>query len=172
MFCHLLLHFLDFVPIDLDEWWAQRFLANIDKLSWCSSGICRPDKEMRPEAALAHWGEEALVGGALGQNEIQLDGQCWDATVKPTGNDFHWDSTSLSLSVTDAGHWRTSWNWRFSHPTPPKKDVMLLWNAVNWYFQEARYLHVFIWQKTGLCIRPVGYAYRNQTSPWTPIQHF
>ncbi len=25
--------FLDFVPIDLDEWWAQRFLANIDKLS-------------------------------------------------------------------------------------------------------------------------------------------
>ncbi|KAI3359814.1 hypothetical protein L3Q82_014185 [Scortum barcoo] len=22
-----------FVPIDLDEWWAQRFLANIDKLS-------------------------------------------------------------------------------------------------------------------------------------------
>ncbi|CAK6962980.1 MAPK regulated corepressor interacting protein 2-like [Scomber scombrus] len=23
----------DFVPIDLDEWWAQRFLANIDKLS-------------------------------------------------------------------------------------------------------------------------------------------
>lgn len=25
--------FSDFVPIDLDEWWAQRFLANIDKLS-------------------------------------------------------------------------------------------------------------------------------------------
>ncbi|XP_037113211.1 MAPK regulated corepressor interacting protein 2-like isoform X3 [Syngnathus acus] len=23
----------DFVPIDLDEWWAQRFLTNIDKLS-------------------------------------------------------------------------------------------------------------------------------------------
>lgn len=23
----------DFVPLDLDEWWAQRFLANIDKLS-------------------------------------------------------------------------------------------------------------------------------------------
>ncbi|KAM9780146.1 MAPK regulated corepressor interacting protein 2-like [Neosynchiropus ocellatus] len=23
----------DFQPIDLDEWWAQRFLANIDKLS-------------------------------------------------------------------------------------------------------------------------------------------
>ncbi|CAN9505258.1 unnamed protein product [Ophioblennius macclurei] len=23
----------NFVPIDLDEWWAQRFLANIDKLS-------------------------------------------------------------------------------------------------------------------------------------------
>lgn len=22
------------MPIDLDEWWAQRFLANIDKLSW------------------------------------------------------------------------------------------------------------------------------------------
>ncbi|XP_077474268.1 MAPK regulated corepressor interacting protein 2-like [Stigmatopora argus] len=26
-------HMDDFVPIDLDEWWAQRFLANIDKLS-------------------------------------------------------------------------------------------------------------------------------------------
>lgn len=26
-------HMNDFVPIDLDEWWAQRFLANIDKLS-------------------------------------------------------------------------------------------------------------------------------------------
>uniref|UniRef100_A0A3Q3J014 MAPK regulated corepressor interacting protein 2 n=1 Tax=Monopterus albus TaxID=43700 RepID=A0A3Q3J014_MONAL len=26
-------HINDFVPIDLDEWWAQRFLANIDKLS-------------------------------------------------------------------------------------------------------------------------------------------
>ncbi|XP_030646611.1 MAPK regulated corepressor interacting protein 2-like isoform X3 [Chanos chanos] len=23
----------NFVPIDLDEWWAQRFLANIDSLS-------------------------------------------------------------------------------------------------------------------------------------------
>ncbi|XP_070704009.1 MAPK regulated corepressor interacting protein 2-like [Pempheris klunzingeri] len=23
----------NFVPLDLDEWWAQRFLANIDKLS-------------------------------------------------------------------------------------------------------------------------------------------
>lgn len=28
--------FPGFVPIDLDEWWAQRFLANIDKLSWRS----------------------------------------------------------------------------------------------------------------------------------------
>lgn len=27
------LHMDNFVPIDLDEWWAQRFLANIDKLS-------------------------------------------------------------------------------------------------------------------------------------------
>lgn len=26
-------HMKDFVPLDLDEWWAQRFLANIDKLS-------------------------------------------------------------------------------------------------------------------------------------------
>lgn len=26
-------HMNNFVPIDLDEWWAQRFLANIDKLS-------------------------------------------------------------------------------------------------------------------------------------------
>ncbi|KAJ0058096.1 hypothetical protein NL108_007374 [Boleophthalmus pectinirostris] len=26
-------HMKNFVPIDLDEWWAQRFLANIDKLS-------------------------------------------------------------------------------------------------------------------------------------------
>lgn len=26
-------HMEHFVPIDLDEWWAQRFLANIDKLS-------------------------------------------------------------------------------------------------------------------------------------------
>lgn len=26
-------HMDDFVPIDLDEWWAQRFLENIDKLS-------------------------------------------------------------------------------------------------------------------------------------------
>ncbi|KAM6957356.1 MAPK regulated corepressor interacting protein 2-like [Aplochiton taeniatus] len=26
-------HMQDFVPLDLDEWWAQRFLANIDKLS-------------------------------------------------------------------------------------------------------------------------------------------
>ncbi|XP_029294019.1 MAPK regulated corepressor interacting protein 2-like isoform X1 [Cottoperca gobio] len=26
-------HVNNFVPIDLDEWWAQRFLANIDKLS-------------------------------------------------------------------------------------------------------------------------------------------
>ncbi|CAB1420250.1 unnamed protein product [Pleuronectes platessa] len=26
-------HIDNFVPIDLDEWWAQRFLANIDKLS-------------------------------------------------------------------------------------------------------------------------------------------
>ncbi|XP_019964475.1 MAPK regulated corepressor interacting protein 2-like isoform X2 [Paralichthys olivaceus] len=26
-------HMDNFVPIDLDEWWAQRFLANIDKLS-------------------------------------------------------------------------------------------------------------------------------------------
>lgn len=24
----------DFVPIDLEEWWAQRFLANIANLSW------------------------------------------------------------------------------------------------------------------------------------------
>ncbi|KAM9392056.1 MAPK regulated corepressor interacting protein 2-like [Pholidichthys leucotaenia] len=26
-------HMDNFVPLDLDEWWAQRFLANIDKLS-------------------------------------------------------------------------------------------------------------------------------------------
>nr|XP_057906133.1 MAPK regulated corepressor interacting protein 2-like [Doryrhamphus excisus] len=26
-------HMDDFVALDLDEWWAQRFLANIDKLS-------------------------------------------------------------------------------------------------------------------------------------------
>ncbi|XP_008328016.1 MAPK regulated corepressor interacting protein 2-like [Cynoglossus semilaevis] len=26
-------HMDNFVPIDLDEWWAQRFLANIDKTS-------------------------------------------------------------------------------------------------------------------------------------------
>ncbi|KAM3598446.1 uncharacterized protein V6R79_018091 [Siganus canaliculatus] len=26
-------HMDNFVPIDLDEWWAQRFLANIDRLS-------------------------------------------------------------------------------------------------------------------------------------------
>ncbi|CAL8304610.1 unnamed protein product [Merluccius merluccius] len=26
-------HMDNFMPIDLDEWWAQRFLANIDKLS-------------------------------------------------------------------------------------------------------------------------------------------
>lgn len=26
-------HMDEFVPIDLDEWWAKRFLANIDKLS-------------------------------------------------------------------------------------------------------------------------------------------
>ncbi|XP_046899713.1 MAPK regulated corepressor interacting protein 2-like [Hypomesus transpacificus] len=26
-------HMKDFMPLDLDEWWAQRFLANIDKLS-------------------------------------------------------------------------------------------------------------------------------------------
>ncbi|XP_013865551.1 protein FAM195A [Austrofundulus limnaeus] len=26
-------HMDSFIPIDLDEWWAQRFLANIDKLS-------------------------------------------------------------------------------------------------------------------------------------------
>lgn len=26
-------HMDDFVPIDLDEWWAQRFLENIDNLS-------------------------------------------------------------------------------------------------------------------------------------------
>ncbi|KAF6732492.1 Protein FAM195A [Oryzias melastigma] len=26
-------HMDSFVPLDLDEWWAQRFLANIDKLS-------------------------------------------------------------------------------------------------------------------------------------------
>ncbi|XP_069005216.1 MAPK regulated corepressor interacting protein 2-like isoform X2 [Embiotoca jacksoni] len=26
-------HVDDFVPLDLDEWWAQRFLANIDKPS-------------------------------------------------------------------------------------------------------------------------------------------
>uniref|UniRef100_A0A8C7WYQ7 Protein FAM195A n=1 Tax=Oryzias sinensis TaxID=183150 RepID=A0A8C7WYQ7_9TELE len=26
-------HMNGFVPLDLDEWWAQRFLANIDKLS-------------------------------------------------------------------------------------------------------------------------------------------
>ncbi|MEQ2171825.1 hypothetical protein GOODEAATRI_014581 [Goodea atripinnis] len=27
-------HMDSFVPIDLDEWWAQRFLANIDKLTF------------------------------------------------------------------------------------------------------------------------------------------
>lgn len=31
----------DFVPIDLEEWWAQRFLANIANLSWLSAARVR-----------------------------------------------------------------------------------------------------------------------------------
>lgn len=149
--CHLLLHFLDFVPIDLDEWWAQRFLANIDKLSWCSSGICgscRLDEEMGPEAVLAHRG--------LGRRCIgsKWDSVGWTVLGRYHRNHREWLTGTQHLSapsVTDTGRWRTSWNWHFSHPTPPKKDVMLLWNAVNWYFQEALYLHIFIWQRNDLC---------------------
>lgn len=50
--------------------------------------ILTHDKDTRPEAALAHRGEEAWAGGVMGQNEIQMDGQRWDAAIETTDNHF------------------------------------------------------------------------------------
>lgn len=57
-----------FVPIDLDEWWAKRFLANIDKLSWHSSGSC----------------ESGQTGLGRRPRRFKKDGQRWDARIKKT----------------------------------------------------------------------------------------
>lgn len=65
--------------------------------------------------------------------------------------------TSLGLNTSQPRRWQTLDAEGHLEidvsliPLLPKKDVMLLWNAVNWYFQEALYLHIFIWQRNDLC---------------------
>lgn len=55
---------------------------------FCDLWILTDDKDTRPEAALAHRGEETWAGGVMGQNEIQMDGQRWDAAIETTDNHF------------------------------------------------------------------------------------
>lgn len=88
-FPSLFLCFEDFVPIDLDEWWAQRFLANIDKLSWRSPGICGSwrtvrRRRLRRDVLTEERGEREEVQtkeGLRAGTVIRTDGRRWDANV-------------------------------------------------------------------------------------------
>lgn len=52
----------DFVPIDLEEWWAQRFLANIANLSWPASSQDRKRHSPAPSVqALSGWGRSTCI---------------------------------------------------------------------------------------------------------------
>lgn len=61
-------------------------------------GFVDPVDETRKRDLKQHLLTEASVAGALGQNEIQLDGQCWDTTIKTAGTPH-----LLAPSVTDTG---------------------------------------------------------------------
>lgn len=68
-------------------------------LFW-DSWILTDGQEVRPEAVFAHRGEEARAGGVMGQSEIQMDGQRWDANIE-TRESLH----SASLITQSATCW-------------------------------------------------------------------
>lgn len=51
----------DFVPIDLEEWWAQRFLANIVNLSWQVHDGAWGDGPVWGRAAWLSWGAQVMM---------------------------------------------------------------------------------------------------------------
>lgn len=93
----------DFVPIDLDEWWAQRFLENIDKLSWRSSGI-------RCSRTVWRWDrltkeEEAWVGVLMGQSaHMSLK---WTDSADNSGQRNSWEPLELVRSHSRADRLHT-----------------------------------------------------------------
>lgn len=100
--------FLGFVPIDLDEWWAQRFLANIDKLSWHSSGICGSwrtvrRRDLKQDGSQRRGSLGSRCDGAKCSDVIQMDGQRWDACIETTES-LHLNSTISKYSVRDRLH--------------------------------------------------------------------
>lgn len=136
----------DFVPIDLDEWWAQRFLANIDKLSWHSFGICgcwRIVRRRRPEAGwLPAGGRKQQVGwrfvpccGSTGWTAL---GHC------NHGYSLHLNSNLLppkpsDSSVCDTSRWRTtSGSWGVS------RQRCSFWNEVKIVFSRSSLLAAYL----------------------------
>lgn len=116
--------FSDFVPIDLDEWWAQRFLANIDKLSWHFWDVrILTDRQARPEAG---WlAEERRPGLEVWWVKMPWCGSNgWTALGRLHRN--HRESLHLNSSLFDYNRslnivcdrlhtWgRPSWSWGFS----------------------------------------------------------
>lgn len=129
--CPSSLLFLDFVPIDLDEWWAQRFLANIDKLSWHSSGICGSWRTVR-RWDLKQDGSQRRGSPGRKCHGSKCDSNGWTVLGRWHRNhrqSHHLNTIHPSLDVQSTTDWTLeddTLQLRFSHlTTPHKRDVAL-----------------------------------------------
>lgn len=145
------------MPIDLDEWWAQRFLANIDKLSWHSPGICGSWRtvrrwDLKRDGSQRRGSLGRRCDGSKGHDVIQMDGQRWDANMETRESLELYDPSNAKYSVCDrlrAGGWRHR-EVEVSLILPPSQQrchVTLKCSKI--VFSRSSVWHVFNW-KNGL----------------------
>lgn len=120
---NLICVFSDFVPIDLDEWWAQRFLANIDKLSWLWSARRRSRaEEVRPKA---RWGILMGQSAQMWFRQTDTDRRSWEPlgllSSDCSPDRLHMQGCRLTADI---------------HLIFSLKAETLLWNAIKSSFEE------------------------------------
>lgn len=161
------------MPIDLDEWWAQRFLENIDKLSWRSSGI-------RCSRTVWRWDRD---DGS--QKKRKPGREFWWVKVPRCG----WNGLTVLITVdreTPENHLNLCGHTAVQTDCTQKDEVlklrfilfsltaeMLLWNAVKLYFKEVPdYSFISL---TGHYVESVFICWQDSINPhtiWNDVYRF
>ena len=159
---------LDFVPIDLDEWWAKRFLANIDKLSWHSFDTFDDLGQSGGEtwSKMAHKRRENLT---LQVQRLKVPG--WFSNGQSAlGRWSYWESLNLNSCLQTAPHrvrlnaGRCCLEAEGSHVLTLAVDI--LWKAVKLYFEEILGLCLYWTDKRWIC-----FYFTIDSSTHTPRVH-
>lgn len=119
------------MPIDLDEWWAKRFLANIDKLSWHSSGTPGSWRTVRSwdlkQDSAQRTGSPTRwrCDGLKCHDVIWIDGQRWDANKQTNHRESHHLNSTIhpTLNIQSVTGWTLS------------EDIL---NLSFYYFSQQR----------------------------------